>query len=107
MIGFEGYLHLAEFPGDILRRSLQSSARQLRKDLLPGRTGDVYARAGCLPDRRQRLFEGRPLAGVRDVEPRLAVEVVSHGFDGEDPSAVFDGRHRDLQPHSGDRRKTV
>ncbi len=31
-----------------------------------------------------------------DVEPRLAVEVVSHGFDGEDPSAVFDGRHRDL-----------
>ena len=107
MVGFEGYLHLAELPGDILRRSLQSSAGQLGQHLLPGRTGDVYTRPGSLSYGRQRLFEGRPLAGVRDVEPRLAVEVVSHGFDSEDPSAVFDGRHRDLQPHSGDRRKTV
>ena len=74
MIGFEGDLHLAELPGDILRRSLQSSARQLGQHLLSGRTGDVYARAGGLPDGRQRLFEGRPLAGVRDVEPRLAVD---------------------------------
>ena len=74
MVGFEGYLHLAELPGDILRRSLQSSARQLRKDLLPGRTGDVYARAGCLPDRRQRLFEGRPFAGVRDVQPPYSTD---------------------------------
>ena len=72
MIGFEGDLHLAELPGDILRRSLQSSARQLGQHLLSGRTGDVYARAGGLSDGRQRLFEGRPLAGVRDVEPRLA-----------------------------------
>ena len=107
MVGFEGYLHLAEFPGDILRRSLQSPACQLGQHLLSGRTGDVYARAGGLPDGRQRLFEGRPLAGVRDIQPRLAIEVVSHGFDGKDPPAVFDGRHHDLQPHSGDRRKTV
>ena len=107
MDGFEGYLHLAELPGDILRRSLQSSARQFGQHLLSGRTGDVYARAGSLPDGCQRLFEGRPLAGVRDVQPRLAVHVVSYGFDGEDPSAVFDGRHHDLQPHPGDRRKTV
>ena len=107
MVGFEGYLHLAELPGDILRRSLQSSARQLGQHLLSGRTGDVYARPGGLSDGRQRLFEGRPLAGVRDVQPRLAVEVVSYGFDGEDPPAVFDGRHHDLQPHPGDRRKTV
>ena len=107
MVGFKGDLHLAEFPGDILRRSLQSSARQLGQHLLPGRAGDVYARAGGLPDGRQRLFEGCPLAGVRNVQPRLAVHVVSHGFDGEDPPAVFDGRHRDLQPHPGDRCKTI
>ena len=107
MVGFEGYLHLAELPGDILRRSLQSSAGQLGQHLLPGRTGDVYTRSGGLPDGCQRLFEGRPLAGVRDVQPQLAVEVVSCGFDGEDPPAVFDGRHHDLQPHPGDRRKTV
>jgi len=107
MIGFEGYLHLAELPGDILRRSLQSSACQFGQHLLPGRTGDVYTRPGSLSYGRQRLFEGRPLAGVRDVQPRLSVEVVSRGFDGEDPPAVFDGRHYDLQPHPGDRRKTV
>lgn len=107
MVGFECDLHLAEFLGDILRRRLQSSARQLGQHLLPGRTGDVDARAGCLPDGRQRLLEGRAFAGVRDVEPRLSVEIVCRGFDGEDLPAVFDGRHRDLQPHSGDRRKTV
>ena len=107
MVGFEGDLHLAELPGDILRRCLQSSARQLGQHLLPGRAGDVYARPGCLPDGSQRLFEGCPLAGVRDIQPRLSVHVVSHGFDSEDPSAVFDGRHHDLQPHPGDRRKTV
>ena len=69
MVGFEGYLHLAELPGDILRRSLQSSAGQLGQHLLPGRTGDVYARPGGLSYGRQRLFEGRPFAGVRDVQP--------------------------------------
>ena len=52
MVGFEGYLHLAELPGDILRRSLQSSARQFGQHLLYGRTGDVYARAEmCIRDR--------------------------------------------------------
>ena len=45
MIGFEGDLHLAELPGDILRRSLQSSARQLGQHLLPGRI--QWKRAVC------------------------------------------------------------
>lgn len=39
MVGFEGYLHLAELPGDILRRSLQSPACQLGQHLLSGRSG--------------------------------------------------------------------
>ena len=59
MVGFEGYLHLAELPGDILRRSLQSSAGQLGQHLLPGRTGDVYARPGGLSYGCQRAVRSR------------------------------------------------
>ena len=54
-------------------------------------------------------FIGQYVAGVAASMKRI-VELIddnssphdcsqSYGFDSEDPSAVFDGRHRDLQPH--------
>ena len=98
MVGLEGDAYLAELLGEVSGGCLNPAPCEFCEDLLPGRVSDVHACPGRLSHGGQRLLEGCPLAGVGDVNSRLAVEIIRLGLHLEDASAVFDGGYRHPQP---------